>query len=46
MPNNKLTWAAWNYNIDSSDDMPIALTYNMNILQNLKTQQTILVTLY
>ena len=45
MPNNKLTWAAWNYNIDSTNDMPIALTYNMNILQNLKTQQTILVTL-
>ena len=45
MPNNKLTWAAWNYNIDSNNDMPIALTYNMNILQNLKTQQTILVTL-
>ena len=45
MPKNKLTWAAWNYNIDSSDDMPIALTYNMNILQNLKTKQTILVTL-
>ena len=45
MPNKKLTWAAWNYNIDSTNDMPIALTYNMNILQNLKTQQTILVTL-
>jgi predicted NAD/FAD-binding protein len=45
MPKNKLTWAAWNYNIDFTDDMPIALTYNMNILQNLKTQQTILVTL-
>ena len=45
MPNNKLTWAAWNYNIDFTDDMPIALTYNMNILHNLKTQQTILVTL-
>ena len=25
--------------------MLIALTYNMNILQNLKTQQTVLVTL-
>ena len=45
MPSNKLTWAAWNYNIDSTNDMPIALTYNMNIPQNLKTQQTILVTL-
>jgi uncharacterized protein len=45
MPKNKLTWAAWNYNIDTTDDMPIALTYNMNILQNLKTEETILVTL-
>ena len=45
MPNNKLTWAAWNYNIDSADNLPITLTYNMNILQNLKTQETILVTL-
>tara|TARA_B110001469_G_scaffold39167_1_gene38962 strand:+ start:608 stop:1849 length:1242 start_codon:yes stop_codon:yes gene_type:complete len=45
MPKNKLTWAAWNYNIDTNDNMPIALTYNMNILQNLKTEETILVTL-
>ena len=45
MPKNKLTQATWNYNVDNTDDMPIALTYNMNILQNLKTQQTVLVTL-
>ena len=45
MPKNKLTWAAWNYNIDNKKNMPIALTYNMNILQNLSTNKTILVTL-
>jgi predicted NAD/FAD-binding protein len=45
MPKNKLTWAAWNYNIDNANDKPIALTYNMNILQNLITQETIMVTL-
>ena len=38
MPQKKLSWAAWNYNIDSPDDSPITLTYNMNILQNIKTQ--------
>ena len=45
MPKNKLAWAAWNYNIDKKPDDPITLTYNMNILQNLKTKQPILVTL-
>ena len=45
MPKNKLSWAAWNYNIDNANDAPIALTYNMNILQNLKSDRTILVTL-
>ena len=45
MPKNKLSWAAWNYNIDNANDAPIALTYNMNILQNLKSDHTILVTL-
>ena len=45
MPQKKLSWAAWNYNIDSPDDSPITLTYNMNILQNIKTKDTLLVTL-
>jgi predicted NAD/FAD-binding protein len=45
MPQKKLSWAAWNYNIDSPDDSPITLTYNMNILQNIKTQDALLVTL-
>ena len=45
MPQKKLSWAAWNYNIDSPDNSPITLTYNMNILQNIKTKDALLVTL-
>lgn len=45
MPKKKLSWAAWNYNIDSSDSEPITLTYNMNILQNITSKKDLLVTL-
>ena len=45
MPQKKLSWAAWNFNIDSPEDSPITLTYNMNILQNIKTNEAVLVTL-
>ena len=45
MPQKKISWAAWNYNIDSPDNSPITLTYNMNILQNIKTKDALLVTL-
>ena len=45
MPKNKLSWAAWNYNIDSQKESPVTLTYNMNILQNIKSKDDLLVTL-
>jgi predicted NAD/FAD-binding protein len=45
MPKRKLTWAAWNYHIDDNANSPASLTYNMNILQNLKTEIPLLVTL-
>ena len=45
MPKRKLAWAAWNYHIDDNADSPASLTYNMNILQNLKTEAPLLVTL-
>jgi predicted NAD/FAD-binding protein len=45
MPKRKLAWAAWNYHINNSDISPASLTYNMNILQNIKTHVPILVTL-
>ena len=45
MPRRKLAWAAWNYHINKDISSPVSLTYNMNILQNLKTNVPILVTL-
>jgi len=45
MPKRKLAWAAWNYHINDNSTSPASLTYNMNILQNLKTNIPILVTL-
>ncbi|MDB4138604.1 FAD-dependent oxidoreductase [Methylophilaceae bacterium] len=45
MPKHKLSWAAWNYNIDNKSHEPISLTYNMNILQNIKSESPVLVTL-
>lgn len=35
LPKKKRAWAAWNYNLNSDNDRPAAVTYNMNILQNL-----------
>jgi len=45
LPKKKLSWAAWNYNVDNEKNTPIQLTYNMNILQNIKTNEPILVSL-
>lgn len=45
MPKRKLAWAAWNYHINDNANSPASLTYNMNILQNLKTEVPLLVTL-
>jgi predicted NAD/FAD-binding protein len=35
LPLKKNAWAAWNYHLNSDNLRPAALTYNMNILQNL-----------
>ncbi len=35
LPENKRAWAAWNYHLNSDNQRPAAVTYNMNILQNL-----------
>ncbi len=45
LPKKKLSWAAWNYNIDNDLQTPIKLTYNMNILQNIDTVDPLLVSL-
>ena len=50
MPKRKLAWAAWNYHLpriakNSVATKQVAVTYNMNILQNIDCPQVILVTL-
>ncbi|GLS91930.1 dehydrogenase [Psychromonas marina] len=36
LPKKRGAWAAWNYHLNSDNQRPTALTYNMNILQCLK----------
>ena len=45
LPKKKLAWAAWNYHIAPSIKDDVAVTYNMNILQSLKTTKNYNVTL-
>lgn len=45
MPKRKLAWAAWNYHITDKPSDKVQVTYNMNILQGLQSQEPILVTL-
>jgi len=45
MPRKKLAWAAWNYHVLPKQSNRVAVTYNMNILQNLQSIEPLLVTL-
>ena len=45
MPKHKLAWAAWNYHVTEQPTDRVAVTYNMNILQNLQSTEPLLVTL-
>jgi len=45
LPRRKLAWAAWNYHILEKEQERVALTYNMNILQGIKSDQQFCVTL-
>ena len=45
LPKRRLAWAAWNYHVLPQSRGPIALTYNMNILQRLDAPTPFLVTL-
>jgi uncharacterized protein len=45
LPRRRLAWSAWNYHRLAGDNAGVAVTYNMNLLQRLHTQQTFLVTL-
>ena len=45
LPKRKLAWASWNYHRGESCSSPVAVTYNMNILQGIKCPETFCVTL-
>lgn len=45
LPVKKKAWASWNYHIPEDSQATVALTYNMNILQGLKSDKTYCVTL-
>jgi predicted NAD/FAD-binding protein len=45
MPRRRLAWACWNYHSLADHEGPLALTYNMNMLQGLNVPETLLVTL-
>jgi predicted NAD/FAD-binding protein len=48
LPKRKKAWAAWNYRLDAGqglEDKKPVLTYDMNILQGLKSPHTYCVTL-
>ncbi len=45
MPKRKLAWAAWNYHLTPQVQNQVAVTYNMNILQNIPAPEQLLVTL-
>ena len=45
LPRRKLAWAAWNYHLAEQPQTRVAVTYNMNILQNLDAPVTFCVTL-
>lgn len=45
LPKRRRSWAAWNYHLAEDRQDQATVTYNMNILQNLKTERTYCVTL-
>ena len=45
LPKRPRAWAAWNYKVVQEDSGRVAVTYNQNILQSLKTKKTYCVTL-
>jgi len=45
LPKSKLAWAAWNYHLPQRQTDRVAVTYNMNLLQRLRTRLPLLVSL-
>lgn len=45
LPEKRLAWSSWNYHLTSDEQAHAVLTYDMNILQGLKSNHTFCVTL-
>jgi uncharacterized protein len=45
LPRARRAWAAWNYHVLPGSGRPVALTYNLNILQGIASSETFCVTL-
>lgn len=45
LPRKRRCWAAWNYRLSDDYQRPVAVTYNMTMLQGLETQSPLCVTL-
>lgn len=45
LPRERDAWAAWNYHRLARVDRPVAVSYNMNLLQHLRARRTYIVTL-
>lgn len=45
LPKRRLAWASWNYRLDGESSRPACVTYNMNILQGIQSDDTFCVTL-
>ncbi len=45
LPRTRRAWASWNYRLHGDDSCPASVTYNMNILQGIRSHNTFCVTL-
>lgn len=45
MPRRRRAWCAWNYRLLEDDTRPVGVTYNLSILQSLRTRDPVCVTL-
>jgi uncharacterized protein len=45
LPKRQKAWASWNYQLSDDRDKAASVTYNMNILQGIKSEHTFCVTL-
>lgn len=45
LPKRKKAWASWNYQLSPNRAKPASVTYNMNILQGIESDETFCVTL-